>query len=42
MDGANTCKDLVESGYIHVERHKRLPEPKEKKRRSKLVVTDQG
>lgn len=29
VDGANTCTDLVESGYIHVERRKRLPEPKE-------------
>lgn len=29
MDGINTCKDLVESGYTHVERRKRLPEPKE-------------
>eukprot|EP01018_Ginkgo_biloba_P036541 Gb_20842 [translate_table: standard] len=30
VDGSETCKDIVESGYPLVERRKRLPEPKEK------------
>eukprot|EP01018_Ginkgo_biloba_P020827 Gb_12919 [translate_table: standard] len=33
LDGSETCKDIVEFGYPHVEQHERLPEPKEKEKR---------